>query len=253
MAIIIAIALIYVKRHRDGVYYHNSDMGTLANRLKESREEKGFSQSELAKRARLKNQSIIGSLESGHRKSSSYIPAIAKELGVHALWLSEGKLPKYIEPKAEHLSMPDKIGGRFYEIPQYEAGGAMGDGLILRDQPGLIQSWRVNKEWLSKNVKGYSSSRNLCIVTGFGDSMRPLFNSGDPVLIDTSVKTVEFDSVYFFRVGEEGFIKRLQRIPGEGLRVLSANRDQYEPWTIKPDMDFEILGRVLKVWRSEDF
>lgn len=151
------------------------------------------------------------------------------------------------------IGLSNNIDEQLLDIPQYDTGGAMGDGLILRDQPGTIQCWRVNQEWLSKNVKGYSSLRNLCIVTGFGDSMRPLFNSGDPVLIDTSVKTVEFDSVYFFRVGEEGFIKRLQRIPGEGLRVLSANRDQYEPWTIKPDMDFEILGRVLKVWRSEDF
>ena len=100
---------------------------------------------------------------------------------------------------------------------------------------------------------GVRSAKDLCIVTGFGDSMRPLFNPGDPLLVDISVNTVEFDTIYFFRVGNEGFIKRLQRIPGEGLRVLSANRDNYEPWTIKPDMDFQVLGRVLKVWRSDDF
>jgi hypothetical protein len=147
----------------------------------------------------------------------------------------------------------EKIGDDYYEIPQFETGGAMGDGLILKDQPGIIKAWRVNKEWLQKNVKGYNSVSSLCIVTGFGDSMRGLFNPGDPLLVDTSVKKVEFDSVYFFRVGDEGFIKRLQRIPGEGLRVLSANRDSYEPWTIRPEMDFEVLGRVLKVWRSEDF
>ena len=68
-----------------------------------------------------------------------------------------------------------------------------------------------------------------------------------------SVTTVDFDGLYFFRVDNEGFIKRLQRIPGEGLRVLSENRERYESWTIKQDMDFQVLGRVLKVWRSEDF
>lgn len=129
----------------------------------------------------------------------------------------------------------------------------MGGGLVLQDQPGVIQSWKVSPEWLRRNVKGYNSAKNLCIVTGFGDSMRPLFNPGDPLLVDTSINTVDFDSIYFFRVENEGFIKRLQRIPGEGLRVLSANRDNYEPWTIKPDMDFQVFGRVLKVWRSEDF
>lgn len=138
-------------------------------------------------------------------------------------------------------------------IRQYDTGGAMGGGLVLHDQPGLIHSWNVSQEWLRLNVKHYTSPKNLCIVTGFGDSMRPVFNPGDPLLVDVGVTKVDFDGMYFFRVGEEGFIKRLQRVPGEGLRVISANKDNYEPWTIKPDMDFQVLGRVIKVWRGEEF
>lgn len=236
---------------------------TVAARLKECREEAGLTQTELAKKARLKSQSIIGSLESGHRKTSSHIPAIAEALGVEPLWLADGRGAKRtvrIASETELLSPTVsaeirviKKSDEHYEIPQFDTGGAMGGGLVLQDQPGVIQSWKVSPEWLRKNVKGYNSAKSLCIVTGFGDSMRPMFNPGDPLLVDISVNTVDFDSIYFFRVGNEGFIKRLQRIPGEGLRVLSANRDNYEPWTIKPDMDFEVFGRVLKVWRSEDF
>lgn len=129
----------------------------------------------------------------------------------------------------------------------------MGSGLVLHDQPGLIHSWNVSDEWLRLNVRHYTAASNLCIVTGFGDSMRPVFNPGDPLLVDRGVSKVEFDGMYFFRVGEEGFIKRLQRVPGDGIRVLSANRDNYEPWTIKQDMDFQVLGRVLKVWCGEEF
>lgn len=138
-------------------------------------------------------------------------------------------------------------------IKQYDTGGAMGSGLVLHDQPGLIHSWNVSDEWLRLNVRHYTAASNLCIVTGFGDSMRPVFNPGDPLLVDRGVSKVEFDGMYFFRVGEEGFIKRLQRVPGDGIRVLSANRDNYEPWTIKQDMDFQVLGRVLKVWCGEEF
>ena len=148
-------------------------------------------------------------------------------------------------------SAPAKKDDEF-EINQFETGGAMGNGLILRDQPGVIQNWRVNAEWLQKNVRGYSSAKNLCIVTGFGDSMRPLYNPGDPLLIDVSTTSVEFDSIYFFRIGDEGFIKRLQRMPGIGIRVLSDNT-RYDAWDIKSDMDFEVFGRVIKVWKSEDF
>lgn len=137
-------------------------------------------------------------------------------------------------------------------IPQFNTGGSMGRGLLLRDQPGVIQGWSVNQEWVNKNVKSHTGAQNLCIVTGFGDSMKGMFNPGDPLLVDSGVKTVDFDAVYFFRVGEEGFVKRLQRIPGEGLRVLSENQ-KYESWTVRSDMDFEVFGRVLKAWQGEDF
>jgi phage repressor protein C with HTH and peptisase S24 domain len=137
-------------------------------------------------------------------------------------------------------------------IKKFDTGGSMGTGVLLRDQPGIIQSWGVTKEWLSRNVRSHTGADNLCIVTGFGDSMRPMFSPGDPLIVDTGVKTVEFDAIYFFRVGDEGFIKRLQRIPGQGIRAISVNKE-YETWTITRDMDFEVFGRVLKVWSSEDF
>lgn len=137
-------------------------------------------------------------------------------------------------------------------IPQFETGGRMGNGLVLRDQPGVIHSWHVTPEWVSKNVRNATSAKNLCIVTGFGDSMKGLYNPGDPLLVDRGVTTVEFDAIYFFRVDNEGFIKRLQRVPGEGILVLSENK-AYRDWTIKPDMDFEVFGRVLKIWKGEEF
>jgi phage repressor protein C with HTH and peptisase S24 domain len=127
-----------------------------------------------------------------------------------------------------------------------------GTGLVLHDQPGVIKSWQVSEDWLRRNVRGFLSASDLCIVTGFGDSMKPMFNPGDPLLVDTSIRKVDCDGCYFFRVGNEGFIKRLQRIPGEGIRVLSANNGNYEPWTVTEDMDFQVLGRVLKVWLSDD-
>jgi phage repressor protein C with HTH and peptisase S24 domain len=92
----------------------------------------------------------------------------------------------------------------------------------------------------------------LAVVTGFGDSMKPLFNPGDPLLVDTGVRAVEFDAIYFFRIGEEGFIKRLQRVPGEGLIAISENKS-YKDWVIREGMDFEVFARVVKVWRGEDF
>jgi hypothetical protein len=137
-------------------------------------------------------------------------------------------------------------------IEQYDAVGAMGNGLVLKDQSGVISEWNVSEEWVRLNLRNYTSIQNIKIVTGFGDSMQGTFNSGDPVIIDIGVKAVEFDSAYFFRVGNEGYIKRLQRVPGIGLRAISANKE-YEPWSITADMDFEVFGVVLKTFNSINF
>ena len=130
----------------------------------------------------------------------------------------------------------------------------MGHGLELEEAPpGLIKSWRVDHEWLRLNVRHYTSVRNLCIVTGFGPSMKPKYNPGDPLLCDRGVTVVETDGVYFFRVGNHGFIKQLQRIPTEGgviLRAKSFNKD-YDPFDITKKMDFEVFGKILTAWCSE--
>ncbi|MGE4243678.1 S24 family peptidase [Ramlibacter sp.] len=144
-------------------------------------------------------------------------------------------------------------------IAQYAAGGAMGRGLVLEDRPpGFIKAWRVDHEWLRLNVRHHSGVHNLRIVTGFGPSMRPMFNPGDPLLLDVGFESVDHDAVYFFRVGEHGFIKTLQRIPtsdGMAIRAKSKNPD-YDPFDITPAMQaqdgyFEVFGKVLTVWRSE--
>ncbi|MES2187295.1 MAG: S24 family peptidase [Pseudomonadota bacterium] len=136
-------------------------------------------------------------------------------------------------------------------IREYNTGGKMGDGLVLKEQPGVIQSWQVSEEWVRKNVPYYTAVGNLAIVTGFGDSMLGMFNPGDPLLVDTGITKADVDGVYFFRVGDEGFIKRLQRIPGEGIVVISENH-KYRDWTIKKGMDFQVFAKVLKAWRGEN-
>lgn len=96
------------------------------------------------------------------------------------------------------------------------------------------------------------SPERLVVVEAIGDSMRPVFNPNDPLLVDLSVRQFGGDAIYFFRVGAHTFVKHLQSIPGEGIRVISAN-SAYERWTTRKGMDFEVLGRVVKVWCSQEF
>ncbi|WP_186111297.1 S24 family peptidase [Burkholderia gladioli] len=192
------------------------------------------------------SQLMTGSASFGERAARR----LERDYGMEAGYLDS---PGDIAEGAPNMVAPDS--SESIHIPRFNTGGAMGTGFELRDQPGVIETLRVNKEWLSKNLRRYTAVENLVVVTGFGDSMRPMFNPGDPLIADIGVRTVEFDAVYFFRVGSEGFIKRLQRIPTENGLVLRAKSENtvYDTWDITPKMDFEVFGQILKVWRSEDF
>jgi len=67
--------------------------GTLAQRLKSSREDAGLTQVELAEKAGV-SQQTIQYLESGRNKSSRELVNIALALGVNPVWLDKGTQPK---------------------------------------------------------------------------------------------------------------------------------------------------------------
>ncbi len=140
-------------------------------------------------------------------------------------------------------------------INQYDVAGEMGNvGLVLDEQPpGLITGWQVDEQWLRMNVPAHTGFNNLCIVTGFGSSMQPMYNPGDPLLMDRGVTDCKSDGIYFFRVGEHGWIKQLQRIPtatGIIVRAKSMN-PSYDPFEITESMDFHVLGKILMAWRGD--
>ena len=192
----------------------------------------------------------------------------AEFLKVNSFWLAtgDGSMVSDTQPTAHpapapHEAPSDALGAPpDLVITEFDTGGGMDTTgrLLLDDQPGTIKSWRVTHEWLRLNVPTHTGIRNLCIVTGFGPSMRPMFNPGDPLLVDTGVKTVTHEGVYFFRVGDEGYIKMIQRVPdphGDGvmLNIISKNPD-YPPYPMSPsNPHFEVLVKVLTVWRCEQY
>ncbi len=170
-------------------------------------------------------------------------------------WLSATPYERGGKPSVALATEPEStFKATDFVIPQYAAGGAMGNGLILEEkQPGIIKSWSVDHEWLRLNVRHHTGVNNLCIVTGFGPSMKPKYNPGDPLLLDRGVTVVETEGIFFFRVGKHGFIKQLQRIPTEDGLIVRAKslNPSYDPFDITAKMDFEVFGKVLTVWRSE--
>jgi phage repressor protein C with HTH and peptisase S24 domain len=73
--------------------------------------------------------------------------------------------------------------------------------------------------------------------------MQGILWDGDIVLINRDETSVIDGKIYALRIGEELYIKRLQKIPGGTLKLQSENPD-YEDVTVPVNEDVEIIGRV---------
>ena len=77
--------------------------------------------------------------------------------------------------------------------------------------------------------------------------MAGVFNDKDTILVDHT-QTTPHDGLYAIRLGNEVFVKRVQRQPSK-LLVISAN-PAYPPFEIDMERDdFAIIGRIVWLGR----
>jgi len=81
--------------------------------------------------------------------------------------------------------------------------------------------------------------------------MRPTFDDGDLLLVDTGVADIKIDAVYVLALEDELYIKRLQRRP-DGKYLMISDNKSYEPYVIDNGVKqrFAVKGRVLFAWNG---
>lgn len=205
--------------------------------LKSRRKEIGYTQEQVASHLGINGVNVSDWERGKTMPEASRIPKLAKFL---RLSISElmGDAP-----------VPTITGDSGVWIPRYDWNDAAAQTILIRDQPGEILEWRVEKEWLSANVRKYSDIDNLRILAAFGEAMSPAFSAGDPLLLDIGAVDSSIDGIFLFRIGAETYIRRIQNIPGKGPLATCENK-AFEPWEISSSMNFHVLGRVLIAWRK---
>lgn len=151
---------------------------------------------------------------------------------------------------AADFSKKDRNGD--ISIPHHDVRAAMGEGQILpSDYIETIRHVTVSLDYLRTQGVSFTKPENLGMITGFGESMNKTFASGDPLMIDRGVTTLQTDGVYMFTLSGALFVKRLQMLPN-GVRVISDN-DAYPPYDITgSDLKGMVIhARVLLAWRSQ--
>lgn len=81
-----------------------------------------------------------------------------------------------------------------------------------------------------------------------GDSMYPTIEGGALLMVDRSKKEVFDGKIYCVRINGNLIAKRLQFIPPNSVKVISDNKEKYDPFYVDLskvlEYDFEIIGEV---------
>ena len=140
----------------------------------------------------------------------------------------------------------------FVTIPQFDVSASMGPGCAPPEHTvEVIRDITVHVDWLKSQGLNFSKLENLAIIDGDGDSMEGTFRNGDALLVDRGISDVRTDAIYVFTLDGDLFIKRLQRMTGGSLRMISDN-PIYPAIVIEgAQLDrVHIQARVLLAWNA---
>lgn len=125
-----------------------------------------------------------------------------------------------------------------------EVYASMGYGLNVYDETQTGTYTISNK--LAKDLG--INLKNSEIIFAKGDSMEPTIIGGDSLLVDLSKKEVYDGSIYCVRIDGQVYAKRLQKVPPDKIKVISDNKEKYDPFYVdfskNINYDFEIIGEV---------
>ncbi|WP_333874936.1 LexA family transcriptional regulator [Methylobacter sp.] len=203
--------------------------------------------SELARKCEV-SESVVRKWRNGESDPSrKRLMVIADIMGVSLEWLASGKGSMWKGETVAVSSSPDIDD--FCYIPLYDVYASTGHGL-LNDNEQIIDRLAFKQSWFRTEIG--LSPENCCLIHVIGDSMEPTLHKRDVVMIDCSPTNIIEDGIYCLKLSSGLLIKRIQRLMGRKLKVISDN-PAYEAFTIDDfnTEDHAIIGRV--VWAGKRF
>jgi phage repressor protein C with HTH and peptisase S24 domain len=203
-------------------------------------QEAGLDQSALAKRVGC-TPGAINQIASGLTLRSRFLPDIADALGVSTKWLrgeeetgGPGTLPRREVPPdpVEQETVPVEL------LPTYAGAGGGGTG------EGDVETIRFPRGLIERELR--ATSRDVLAVQVEGDSMEPMFVSGDQLLIDKRRTAITQPGAFCLWDGDGYVIKLLEKVYDSDppkVRVLSKNAVYQAVERLVEEV--RIMGRVV--------
>lgn len=228
----------------------------LGERIRSARSALGVSRNEAANVVGV-SLSTFQAWEAGEREpDATKLSALARQYGLAADWLLFGTGPMLANGNgvagtalAGHVqAVADTRGNavdlaEFVFIPRYNLQAAAGHGAAVEDEAPMF-SMAFRRYWIEHYL--HASPADLAVISVKGDSMEGVLNNKDVILLNTA-DNQPTSGLYVLRVEGDLIVKRVQRLPGGLLRVISAN-EAYPTFDVdlnSPPADFDIIGRVV--------
>lgn len=224
-------------------------MTEYTTRIAQIMREHGITQQALAQRLGVSRQAVALWQKSG-RFSSNTLPRVAAALGVSPADLI-GDDGEPGDARVVRVVSDSPLRPGYVRVPVFDAAGSCGmqNGQVGSD---LITGAVDLAERFIRSLAGVTSTKRLQVISSTGDSMAPTIESRALILIDTNQRQLIGDGVFCIRIDGELFIKRIQRIPGGGLTLLSDN-PRYPSLALSRDAleQTEIIGRVVYAFNGQ--
>lgn len=200
-------------------------METIGYRVRRERENQNMERKELAARTGI-GYSTLAELERGGMQTSTKLRRIADALGVSLHWLETGKGDPKVGVSVSTVLETEKGAADYVRVEQLDGEADMGDGRVNDDYPEVVRSMDFTPAYIRSVVGFIPPPGRLVMVTGRGDSMLPVIQPGESLIVDTGVNTFDGDGIYLINTGNGQQVKGLQD-RGDAVYVVSANTALY--------------------------
>lgn len=211
-------------------------------RLKILRKSLGLTQTEFGKRIGMTMQGIQKWEKGKSKPQQSTIKALISTFNVNPDWLLNGTGEMFIGDASRQQEVSDIIS-----IPYYpEVSAAAGSGALVYDE-NTVKNIKISSAII--NIK---TGDKVCFINATGNSMQPVIDDRDLLLVDLTHKDFIDEGIYVVRLENTLLVKRLQKIPN-GIVLISDN-PQYAPITLNSDNfnenDAAIIGKVISIIKN---
>lgn len=214
-----------------------------AQRLTKIFEEREITQQEAADKVGVRRQAVARWLNGTSEPEREKVIALSEFLNLPPAYIMFGE-----EGAFDSVEIDDDT----IAIPVLSVEGGCWPSGRENSVVNMVRMLRVAKEWIISRSAA-ANLQKLHIINAYGDSMSPLIDEGDFLIVDTSKKTIIGDGVYAIQAGEDTFIKRVQKQIDGSILLLSDN-PLYKPYEVPPEeMDtLRIIGKCIIVCNAKD-